>query len=167
MDLYILRHAIAQERTAPGIKSDFDRPLTPEGEQKLRRVTKAMRNLELSFDLILSSPYVRARETAELVAAAFGISKNLKLRDNLGADGNPREFVAELAVWQPTPQTVLVVGHEPYLSTMATLLLTGALKSCITLKKAGLCKLSIESLRVGRCARLEWLLTPRQMLLMS
>jgi phosphohistidine phosphatase len=167
MELYILRHAIAQERSTPGIKSDFDRPLTPDGEQKLRRVAKAMRNLELSFDLVLASPYMRARETAELVAAAFGIVKRLQLRDSLGADGNPREFIAELMARQPAPQSVLVVGHEPYLSTMATLLLTGALKSCLTLKKAGLCKLSIERLSGGRCAQLEWLLTPRQMLLMS
>lgn len=167
MDIYILRHAIAQERSTPGVKSDFDRALTPEGEQKLRRVAKAMRNLELSFDLVLSSPYLRARETAELVASAFGIGKRLELRESLGADGNPREFIAELMARQPPPQSLLIVGHEPYLSTMATLLLTGALKSCLILKKAGLCKLSIERLNVGRCAQLEWLLTPRQMLLMS
>lgn len=167
MDFYILRHAIALERTTPGIKSDFDRPLSPDGEQKLRRVAKALRNLELTFELVLSSPYVRARETAELVTAAFGIRKRLELQDSLGADGNPREFLAELAARQPAPASVLVVGHEPYLSTMAALLLTGTARSCVTLKKAGICKLTIDRLRVGRCAHLEWLLTPRQMLLMS
>ena len=167
MDLYILRHAIAVERTAPGQKNDFDRPLSPEGEQKLRRIVKAMRNLELSFELILSSPYVRARETAEVAASALGLRKRLQLMETLGADGNPREFLAELRGIEPLPKSLLIVGHEPYLTTLVTLLVSGAAQPCLTLKKGGLCKLKIEALRVGRCATIEWLLTPRQLLLMS
>lgn len=167
MDLYILRHAIAVERDAEGSKNDFDRPLTSEGEQKLRRITKAMRNLQLSFDLILSSPYVRARETAEIVAAGLVLRKKLQMRDSLGVDGNPRELVAEIRGLAPPPSSLLLVGHEPFLSNLISLLVTGTLRSRITLKKAGLCKLTVDEWKVGRCARLEWLLTPRQMLLMT
>jgi phosphohistidine phosphatase len=167
MDLYILRHAIAAERNTKGRDTDFERALTQEGEEKLRRVARAMRNLELSFDLILSSPYVRARQTAELVATALALRKRLELHEGLACDANPREFLVELAKRSPAPESLLIVGHEPFLSTLASLLISGTAKSCLTLKKAGLCRLSLDSLRVGRCATLEWLLTPRQMLLMA
>ena len=68
MNLYILRHGIAVEHGAPGYAKDADRPLTPEGERKLGQIAEAMKALELTFDLILSSPYLRARQTAEIVA---------------------------------------------------------------------------------------------------
>jgi phosphohistidine phosphatase len=165
MDLFILRHAIAAE---PGeFKNDFERALTPDGEQKLRRVTKAMRNLQLSFDLIISSPYVRARETAEIVAAALALGKKVQLWETLGADGNARELIAEVRALSPAPESILLVGHEPYLSSLVSLLVCGSTKACVTLKKSGLCKLTVDNLRPARCARLEWLLTPRQMLLMT
>jgi phosphohistidine phosphatase len=166
MELYILRHAIAVERGTPGYENDFERPLTAEGEEKLRRIARAMCALDLSFDLILSSPFVRARQTAERVAAVLKHRKGLELRDSLGADSDPRAFVAELKASGSTLERLLLVGHEPFLSSLVALLTTGTLKSCVVLKKAGLCKLTVTSLRVGRCATLEWLLTPRHMLLM-
>ena len=75
MDLYLLRHGIAVEPGSPGYAKDADRPLTPEGERKLGQIAEAMEALELSFDLILSSPYVRARQTAEIVAATLKARK--------------------------------------------------------------------------------------------
>ena len=64
MNLYILRHGIAVERGTPGYAKDADRPLTLEGERKLQLIAQAMKALDLAFDLILSSPYLRARQTA-------------------------------------------------------------------------------------------------------
>ena len=66
MNLYLLRHGIAVERGTPGLDKDADRSLTPKGERRLWRITEAMEALKLSFDLILSSPYLRARQTAEI-----------------------------------------------------------------------------------------------------
>ena len=166
MDLYILRHAIAVERGTPGYKNDFDRPLTSEGEQKLRRIAKAMRRMKLSFDLILSSPYVRARQTAELAARVLSQEKRLQFRDSLGSDAEPREFLAESKALKPLPDSLLIVGHEPYLSTLVSLLVGGSEGICVSLKKGGLCKLNVRALRAGRSATIEWLLTPRQMMLM-
>jgi phosphohistidine phosphatase len=167
MDLYILRHAIAVERGTPGYENDFDRPITPEGEQKLRRIIKAMANLELSFDRILSSPYLRARQTAETVVNELGLRQKVELRDPLGAESNAQQIVAELIKVEPTPASLLLVGHEPSLSSTASLLISGSTTPCLSFKKAGLCKLSIDALHPGRCGRLEWLLAPRQMLLMK
>jgi phosphohistidine phosphatase len=166
MDLYILRHAIASERGTLGIDSDFERDLTPEGEQKLRQITRAMRRLELSFDLIWSSPYIRARRTAEIVVEQLKCRKRVELHDNLSVEANPRELIAEIKALNPRPDSLLIVGHEPLLSSLISLLIAGADRSCVTLKKAGFCKLSADSFRAGG-ARLEWLLTPRQMMLMK
>ncbi len=167
MDLYLLRHAIAVERGTRKFNDDFDRPLTTEGEKKLRRVVKAMRSLEISFDVILSSPYVRARETAEIVTSELGLGKKLELMEALGVDGSAQELIQSLRTRNLAEKSVLLVGHEPYLSLLIGLLTTGTSRSTVIMKKAGLCKLLVANLRAGRCAKLEWFLAPRQMLLMT
>jgi phosphohistidine phosphatase len=168
MDLYILRHGIAVEPGSPGYAKDADRPLTPEGVRKLRQVAQAMEALGLSFDLILSSPYVRARQTAECVAKTLKAArKRVELADSLTPGGSTKKLVELLNRLQPTPESVLLVGHEPYLSGLISLLVSGKESFTVTMKKGGLGKLSTESLQHGRCAALEWLLTPKQMALMA
>ena len=71
MNLYIIRHAIAVNEGTDGYESDSERPLTDKGRKKMREIAKGLRNLGVEFDLILSSPYVRARETAEILADVF------------------------------------------------------------------------------------------------
>jgi phosphohistidine phosphatase len=167
MNLYILRHGIAVEQGTPGYEKDADRPLTPEGERKLLQIAEAMEALGLTFDLILSSPYVRARQTAELVAEAFEARKKLELADSLTPGGSTRKLVELLHHLQPPPENVLLVGHEPYLSGLVSLLVSGEATLAVVMKKGGLCKLTTASLKHGRCATLEWLLTPKQMALMA
>jgi len=167
MNLYILRHGIAVEPGSPGYAKDADRPLTPEGERKLRQVAQAMEALGLSFDLILSSPYVRARQTAESVAESLNACKRLELTDSLTPGGSTKKLVELLHRLEPSPESVLLVGHEPYLSGLISLLVSGKETFAVTMKKGGLCKLSTESLQHGRCAALDWLLTPKQMALMA
>ena len=167
MNLYILRHGIAVEPGTPGYEKDADRPLTPEGEHKLLQIAKAMDALDLSFDVILSSPYVRARQTAEIVAKALKARKALELSDSLTPDSNPKKLVNLLTRLQPLPEKVLLVGHEPFLSGLISLLVFGQVTLAVVMKKGGLCKLSTGALKTGRCASLEWLLTPKQMALMG
>jgi phosphohistidine phosphatase len=167
MNLYILRHGIAVEPGTPGYEKDADRPLTPEGERKLLQIAEAMEALDLAFDLILSSPYLRARQTAELVAESLKARKKLELSDSLVPGGNPKKLVELLNRLQPPPESVLLVGHEPYLSGLISLLVSGEPTLAMVMKKGGLCKLTTESLKHGRCATLEWLLTPKQMARMA
>jgi len=167
MDLYILRHGIAVEPGTPGYENDADRPLTPEGQRKLRQIADAMEALELSFDRILSSPYLRARQTAEIVAEALEARQKLELSDTLTPGGSIKRLVELLNRLEPSPESVLLVGHEPYLSGLISLLVSGKETFAVVMKKGGLCKLTIESLKPGRCAALQWLLTPKQMALMS
>ena len=167
MNLYLLRHGIAVEHGAPGYPKDADRPLTPEGERKLEQIAEAMEALDLSFDLILSSPFVRARQTAEIIAEALDARKKLEFSNSLACGGDTKELLDYLKRLQPEPENVLLVGHEPYLSGLVSLLVAGTESCCVVLKKGGLCKLSTELLKHGRCAALAWLLTPKQMALMA
>jgi phosphohistidine phosphatase len=162
MDLYILRHGIAEENNPDAPANDSRRRLTSEGAKKIQRIAKGMKALELDFDLILSSPYVRARETAALVAKEFGAEKKLSLVEALVPDGNPKDLVDQLKSVPKKNRHILLVGHEPYLSRFISLLISGDTCLPITLKKGGLCKLSLKSIQYGRCATLEWLLTPGQ-----
>ncbi len=167
MNLFVLRHGIAVEPGTPGAAKDSDRRLTPKGERKIWKVAEAMEALELSFDLILSSPYARARETAEIVAEAFNARKHLEFSDALVPAGRFKDLIELLNRRQPAPKNVLLVGHEPYLSELISLLVSGETGAALVMKKGGLCKLAVETLRPGRCAALEWLLTPKQMALMA
>lgn len=167
MNLYVLRHGLAAEPGTGGYARDADRPLTAEGERKLRRIAAAMKALELSFDRILSSPYLRARQTAEIIAEAYGVRNRLEFTDALAPGGAAKKVIAQLKGLAPPAEDVLVVGHEPGLSGLISLLVAGDASLSLVLKKGGLCKLASESLAAGQCASLEWLLTPKQMMLMT
>jgi phosphohistidine phosphatase len=159
MDIYILRHGIAVERGTPGYKKDSDRPLTKEGVEKMEQIAVAMLALGLHFDLILSSPYARAEQTARIVARA--LDEEVTFTNHLMSDGNALELVAEIN--DEKPQSVLLVGHEPDLSRLISVLVTGSTDASIELKKGGLCKLTSDRLTFGQCATLNWLLTPKQL----
>lgn len=167
MNIYLLRHGIAVERGTPGFKTDADRPLTPKGKRQLRQIANAMENMDLPFALIVSSPFTRARQTAEIVAKSLKLKKRLTFSDELAPDGDPRTLVRQLNELRPASEDVLLVGHEPYLSRFISQLISGASDMEIDFKKAGLCKLETRLLRFGRCATLAWLLTPKQMKLMG
>jgi phosphohistidine phosphatase len=165
MNLYLLRHGLAVEPGEHGFTRDSERPLTLKGKAKLAQITAAMEELGLSFEVILSSPYVRARQTAGIVADAFGARKRIEFTEALTPSGNPRKLIE--VINHLSSQDILLVGHEPCLSEFISFLISGTTSVPILVKKAGLCKLSAETLRYGSCATLEWLLTPKQMLLMA
>jgi phosphohistidine phosphatase len=163
MELFILRHGLAVEPGTPGFESDFDRPLIPKGKRQLRQSCAALRKMELNFDQILSSPHIRAKETAEIVAAELKLKKRLQFSEHLKPGGNYRKLVLEICPPKPTPKSILLVGHEPDLSQLISLLLTGKPDGGFALKKGGVAKLQVETLRAGQCATLAWLLTPKLM----
>jgi len=167
MNLYLLRHGIAAEPKVAGLEPDSERPLSAKGENRLRTTARAMAELELSLDLILSSPFLRAKQTAEIIARHFKLHKKLVFSDDLTPEGNPRLLIQQLNRVHPEPENVLLVGHEPYLGRLVALLTAGNTSLDIDFKKGGLCKLEVESLLYGRCAKLMWLLAPRQMEMMT
>jgi phosphohistidine phosphatase len=166
MNLFILRHGIAVERDPVSFPDDSRRPLTLKGEDRVRGICEAMKALELSFDHLLASPYRRASQTAEIVAAELSLKKTLEFRDELTPEGDPKALIKYLSKLEPTPENVMLVGHEPYLSSFISQLISGE-AAAIDMKKGGLAKLEVEApLRYAPCAKLAWLLTPKQMALM-
>lgn len=163
MNIFILRHGIAVERGTGGFEKDSERPLTGKGKRQLRKSAAAMKRMKLRFNLILSSPYARARQTAEIVAEELNLKKRLKLTDTLKAENDPEGMVAEIARLKPMPEELLLVGHEPYLSHLISRLVSGNGDMAMDFKKGGLCKLEVEKLDGGPGARLAWLLTPKLM----
>ena len=163
MDLYILRHAIAVERGTPGYNDDSLRPLTDKGAKKMRRIAEGMLTLDLSFDAILSSPFIRAKQTAEIVAEAFHARKQLEYSPHLETGGDPEKLIGDINGRYDSDATLMLVGHEPYLSGLVSMLVAGTGSVAIVLKKGGLCKLAVSGLHYGRCATLEWLLSPAQL----
>jgi phosphohistidine phosphatase len=160
MKLCFLRHGIAIERGTPGMRDD-ERPLTEEGCDKTRQVAAALETLRVKFDLILSSPNRRARQTAEIVAAVLDAKKVVRFSDHLAPGGSLQGLVNELNRENAGHQDVLLVGHEPDFSQHIAVLTSGKPALQLEMKKAGLCRLEVASLRAGRCATLEWLLPPK------
>ena len=163
MNLYILRHAIALERGVEYHGADADRPLSEKGRKKMLKIARGMKALELSFDVIVSSPFARARETAELAAHELALAGVLEYSPHLESGGDPAKLIADLAGRVPLPENILLVGHEPQLSHLVSVLLCGEASMEIALKKGGLCKLEVATLRYARCAALQYLLTPSQL----
>lgn len=167
MNIYILRHGIAMEREDWKGKNDSLRPLTREGEKQLKKISKALKKMEVEFDLILSSPFERAKKTAEIVADKLKLKKQLKFSAELKSEGNAEKLISEISKIEPAPKNLLLVGHEPYLSRLISQLVSGENAIEMDFKKAGLCKLRVGKLQFGRCAQFCWLLTPKQMELMA
>ena len=159
MEIYILRHGIAVDRGTPGYKKDSDRPLTQEGEEKMHQIADTMLAMGLKFDLILSSPYTRAEQTAQIVADT--LDHEVTFTKSLAPDANALELIAEIN--DEKPHSVLLVGHEPDLSRLISVLVCGTSDSSFELKKGGLCKLTAETITFGRCATLNWMITPKHL----
>jgi phosphohistidine phosphatase len=161
MNLYFLRHAKAQPRS-PKWRPDSKRPLTREGESRMFDVARGIKTLDVSFDVILTSPYVRALRTAEILAEVYNSQKVFETA-RLAADAGLKEIMDEVNENFSAAGEIVLVGHEPFMSRLISTLLTGEDGMDLELKKAGFCKLTIGKLVFGKCARLNWLLTPRQL----
>lgn len=158
MDLYVLRHGKA-ERVAPG-GDDAARPLTEKGQRDARGLGRWVRDHDLAIDLVATSPHVRARETATLVLQGAVMPPPLETWDELRPGGAVKAVLARLAAFDPAG-AVLVVGHEPLLSTLASAAIGGGR---IRLAKGALAKVGEfapgASRDPGGGGALEWLVTP-------
>lgn len=162
MDLYVLRHGVAADR-APELV-DAGRELTEKGKKRLRKIARVMREMGLTFDLILTSPYARAHGTAAIVAEELDLAEKMEITTLLEPGTPPPALIDHLAGRRNAGPAVLLVGHEPMLSALISLLVCGTPDAEINLKKGGLCKLTVRKLRSDRCASLDWLLTPGQLM---
>jgi phosphohistidine phosphatase len=162
--LFILRHGIAVTRGNPAYPLDSDRPLTSKGLKRMRRIANGMQRMHAGFDVILSSPYRRALETAFVVAREYEAGEAVQTNPALKPEVLPEEVNRSLMEKYSTCRRILLVGHEPQLSALVSTLTSGSAGARPILKKGGLCKLQADKLQLGKCATLLWLLTPRQLM---
>ncbi len=164
MELYFIRHGIAQEATSK-IK-DEQRSLTEQGRTKTQKVAQRLKDLNLSFNLIATSPLVRAQQTAEILVST-GLSSQLEQCSHLAPGGSTEDWVEKWLTpkdYQPSTRLALV-GHQPCLSNWAEILIWGEAKNSLVLKKAGIIGIEIPHTAsiMGRC-QMFWLTPPRYLL---
>jgi len=152
MDLYFVRHGIALDHA----DIDATRPLTREGIERTRQAADLLKKLEVSWDLLWTSPLVRAMETAFLFQDA-GLVRTLKIYSPLLPGGDFTLFHTWLMTAESRPASLALVGHEPDLGHWIEQVLYGESKGCIPLKKSGLARVSWEPDQ----AELIWLLPPK------
>ena len=160
--LYILRHALAEDAAAGA--DDETRPLTEKGRDRTRAAAAAMHAMDMVPDVILSSPLIRALETARIVGAAFGEHLIPQVLPALGTGASVSEAIESIVPYA-RHDVVMVVGHEPQLSSMVSTLLTGAPdKLHIRLRKGGCVGLELPIGRLERGgAELHWMMTQKQL----
>ncbi|HET7869408.1 MAG TPA: histidine phosphatase family protein [Actinomycetota bacterium] len=166
MDLYLVRHAVAFSRDPTRWPDDGERPLTPKGEARFRKAARGVRRIVTSVDVVLSSPFPRAWRTAELLEEEAGWPAP-KPEPVLEAGRSPAEGM-EVIEPHLDVASLALVGHEPYLSELASILLTGS-PTFLTMgmKKGGMAHLWLEDgLRRGT-ASLRWLVTPKALRALS
>ncbi|WP_088893481.1 phosphohistidine phosphatase SixA [Leptolyngbya ohadii] len=164
IELYIVRHGLAGEHGS--YANDNERPLTEEGVRKTRKVAKQLKEFGLKFDLIQTSPLVRAKQTAEILQA-IGLGKSLEEFAELAPGGNFEQWINWLQGWGASQEArkgncLAIVGHEPDLSDWAQRLVWGEARQQIVLKKAGVIgiQLPTEGSPIGR-SELFWLTPPK------
>jgi phosphohistidine phosphatase len=159
MEILILRHGEAGKRIAPS-SHDADRQLTVAGKDEVTRVAQSMKEIGMKFDVIGTSPLKRARQTADVVGKVLGQKKTVEEWDELKPEGDRKLLYKRLARLR-RDSSVLIVGHEPYLTKVIGDLITGGREASVVLKKAGLARLEISVFSPVPRAELRWLLTPR------
>jgi phosphohistidine phosphatase len=158
--LYLIRHGIAADRLDG--EKDEERALTEEGAGKTKQVAKKLRELEIRFSLILTSPLVRARQTAEILRSA-GLSDKIEESACLAPGGEINSWLETLDRWRDGGGSSLaLVGHQPDLGNWAEILVWGEARQGLVLKKAGIIGLLLPDTgtAAGRCAMF-WLTSPK------
>ncbi len=140
MEIWLLRHASAEDRSSSG--RDADRTLTEDGHRRAREVARGLAALEPGIGLVLTSPFARARQTAEPVARALKLSGRLRETAALEPDRDPEEVLGE--VRSEGIESVLLVGHEPHLGALLGRLVFGRPGPTIPMKKAAVARLEWE-----------------------
>jgi phosphohistidine phosphatase len=158
--LYIMRHGLAVARGSVRFSDDAQRPLVPEGKEKMREIAEGLKRMGFEVDWIVTSPLVRAVETAGIIAESLASRPPVEVCEAMRPGGSPEEVIAFLAKC-PNRTSVLVVGHEPDLSELAARLIGAGSHANLAFKKGGCCMISFDEFPPRSPGQLVWWLTPR------
>jgi phosphohistidine phosphatase len=159
-ELYIMRHGKAVARGHHAYPDDSKRPLTSEGRKDLQKITKGMVRIGVILDWIVSSPLVRAQETAQIVAESLTPQVRVELSEALSPGGSAEGLLTFLG-GHSTRQRTLLVGHEPDLSNLVCRLIGADPLPNLALKKGGCCLLIFAKFPQLSAGRLLWWATPK------
>ena len=155
MQIYILRHGEAESHESAN--SDASRALTPKGKTDVRQVLKTARDAGMTVDRIISSPLVRARQTAGIAGKLFGIEDVAETKGLLPG-ATPQTIWRELTELRDV-ESVLLAGHEPHVSRLVQFILEAAI--ALDFKKSGLVRIDSEARPGPPRGVLKWMITPR------
>jgi len=156
-EIYVIRHGVAEER-GEAWPDDTKRPLTPEGISRLRKVARGLINLGVSFEVVLTSPLVRAKQTADAIAGAFDARPPIVTIDSLSPGSSYASLLLDLEK-QSRRSRIALVGHEPGLGEFAARL--AGSRHPFEFKKGAVCRVDIETLPPAGSGALRWFLTPK------
>ncbi|HWK09218.1 MAG TPA: phosphohistidine phosphatase SixA [Vicinamibacterales bacterium] len=157
LELYLVRHGLAEDR-GPEWPDDSKRPLTADGISKLRKEARGLRALGIAFDVIVTSPLVRARQTADVLAEVLAVKASIVSADALAPAGTPAAVIQEIAK-HARKGRVALVGHEPNLGELAAQLIDA--RSPLSFKKGGVCRIDFDVLPPKGAGSLVWFLPPK------
>lgn len=155
--IYLVRHGVAADLNSE-FPTDDERPLTSEGAERLQVQVRGMRELQVRLDRVLTSPLVRAAQTAEILAAGIGCSAPVVAVDALRPGGRYDALMAALGRLGED-RAVALVGHMPSIGEIAARLI-GA-KEPLAFKKGGTCCIEVDGLPPTRAGQIRWFVPPR------
>jgi phosphohistidine phosphatase len=155
--LYLIRHGIAEER-GDAWPDDTKRPLTERGIARLKKEARGLERLGVTFDVVLTSALVRARQTAEAVAGAFDPRPPIVTVESLAPGGTYQAVLADLGK-QSRRSRIALVGHEPGIGELAARLIGS--RHPIEFKKGAVCRIDFDTLPPAGPGAMRWLVTPK------
>ena len=158
IELYLVRHGMAAER-GPKYPDDRLRPLTPAGVKRFAAAVPGLLELDVVIDFVLTSPLVRARDTATLLAAGLKPKPAMTEIEALAPGGRHQAVIEAIKTHSKRHRRLALVGHEPDLGELAARLL-GA-RGIVQFKKGAICAIDVDGATPGGPGTLRWLLTPR------
>jgi phosphohistidine phosphatase len=156
-ELYFVRHGLAEQR-GEAWPDDAKRPLSGEGLSRMRKAARGLARFGVLIEVILTSPLVRARQTAEILAAEIEPRPSLVNIDSLTPDGSYAAVIADLEK-HARKTRIALVGHEPMIGELAARLIGS--RHAIEFKKGSVCRIDVEDLPPAGPGDLRWLLTPK------
>jgi phosphohistidine phosphatase len=159
IELYLIRHGIAEER-GDAWPDDSKRPLTADGIAKLRKAARGLAQLDVAFDVIVTSPLTRTKQTAEAIAGVFEPHPNIATLDSLAPGGSPAAVLSDLEKYAKR-ERIALVGHEPGIGELAARLI--GTRHGIPFKKGAICRIDVESLPPSGPGELRWFATPKML----
>jgi phosphohistidine phosphatase len=156
-ELYLIRHGLAEER-GEAWPDDAKRPLTEEGMRRLRKIGRGLATLGVSFDVVVTSPLIRTKQTADILAGAFDPRPLIVVADALAPGGSVPAVVGDLEK-QARRERIAVVGHEPGIGELAARL--AGSRHPFEFKKGAVCRIDVDALPPTGPGLLRWFLPPK------